>query len=68
MFVCFIHSFIHVMSNFASFDLINRYGLDLIWTVLVMAEGTCTGEMPSFDPSPSSEAKKRATSSDGSEC
>lgn len=30
-----------------------------------MAEGTCTGEMPSFDPSPSSEAKKRATSSDG---
>lgn len=45
----------------------NRYGLDLIWTVLVMAEGTDTGEMPSFDPSPSSEAKKRPTSSDGSE-
>ncbi|XP_042349168.1 NF-kappa-B-repressing factor [Plectropomus leopardus] len=42
-----------------------RYGLDLIWTVLVMAEGTDTGEMPSFDPSPSSEAKKRPTSSDG---
>lgn len=30
-----------------------------------MAEGTDTGEMPSFDPSPSSEAKKRPTSSDG---
>lgn len=33
----------------------------------MMAEGTDTGEMPSFDPSPSSEAKKRPTSSDGSE-
>ncbi|XP_010793245.1 NF-kappa-B-repressing factor [Notothenia coriiceps] len=33
--------------------------------VLVMAEGTYTGEMPSFDSSPSSEAKKRPTSSDG---
>ncbi|XP_068181657.1 NF-kappa-B-repressing factor [Antennarius striatus] len=33
--------------------------------VLVMAEGTFTGEMPSFDPSPSSEAKKRHNSSDG---
>lgn len=32
-----------------------------------MAEGTCTGEMPSFDPSLSSEAKKRPISSDGSE-
>ncbi|KAM3612393.1 uncharacterized protein V6R79_007945 [Siganus canaliculatus] len=30
-----------------------------------MAEGTCTGEMPSFDPSPSSDAKKRPSSSDG---
>lgn len=30
-----------------------------------MAEGTDTGEMPSFDPSPSFEAKKRPTSSDG---
>uniref|UniRef100_A0A671XB59 NFKB repressing factor n=1 Tax=Sparus aurata TaxID=8175 RepID=A0A671XB59_SPAAU len=30
-----------------------------------MAEGTCTGEMPSFDLSPSSEAKKRPNSSDG---
>ncbi|XP_049897487.1 NF-kappa-B-repressing factor [Epinephelus moara] len=30
-----------------------------------MAEGTDTGEMPSFDQSPSSEAKKRPTSSDG---
>ncbi|XP_029298236.1 NF-kappa-B-repressing factor [Cottoperca gobio] len=30
-----------------------------------MAEGTDTGEMPSFDPSPSSEAKKRPISSDG---
>lgn len=47
---------------------INRYGLDLTWTVLVMAEGTDTGEMPSFEPSPSSEAKKRHISSDGSEC
>lgn len=46
----------------------NRYGLDLIWMVLVMAEGTDIGEMPSFDPSPSADAKKRATSSDGSEC
>uniref|UniRef100_A0A3Q1B0L7 NFKB repressing factor n=1 Tax=Amphiprion ocellaris TaxID=80972 RepID=A0A3Q1B0L7_AMPOC len=33
--------------------------------VLVMAEGTDTGEMPSFDPSPTPEAKKRPTSSDG---
>ncbi|XP_047441164.1 NF-kappa-B-repressing factor [Mugil cephalus] len=33
--------------------------------VLVMAEGTDIGEMPSFDPSPSGDAKKRATSSDG---
>lgn len=32
-----------------------------------MAEGTDTGEMPSFDPSPTSEAKKRPTSSDGRE-
>lgn len=32
-----------------------------------MAEGTDTGEMPSFDPSPSFEAKKRRTSSDGRE-
>ncbi|XP_032383726.1 NF-kappa-B-repressing factor isoform X1 [Etheostoma spectabile] len=47
------------------FGLNNRYGLDLIWTALVMAEGTDTGEMPSFDPNPSSEAKKRPTSSDG---
>uniref|UniRef100_A0A3Q1F190 NFKB repressing factor n=1 Tax=Acanthochromis polyacanthus TaxID=80966 RepID=A0A3Q1F190_9TELE len=30
-----------------------------------MAEGTDTGEMPSFDPSPTPEAKKRPTSSDG---
>ncbi|TNN63423.1 NF-kappa-B-repressing factor [Liparis tanakae] len=30
-----------------------------------MAQGTGIGEMPSFDPSPSSEAKKRPTSSDG---
>ncbi|XP_072251496.1 NF-kappa-B-repressing factor isoform X2 [Leuresthes tenuis] len=30
-----------------------------------MAEGTDTGEMPSFDPSPSSEAQKRPFSSDG---
>ncbi|KAM9377220.1 NF-kappa-B-repressing factor [Pholidichthys leucotaenia] len=30
-----------------------------------MADRTDTGEMPSFDPSPSSEAKKRRTSSDG---
>uniref|UniRef100_G3PZM9 NFKB repressing factor n=1 Tax=Gasterosteus aculeatus TaxID=69293 RepID=G3PZM9_GASAC len=45
------------------FCLNNRYGLDLIWTVLVMAEGFDTGEMPSFDPSPSSDAKKRPTSS-----
>uniref|UniRef100_A0A3Q0S428 NFKB repressing factor n=1 Tax=Amphilophus citrinellus TaxID=61819 RepID=A0A3Q0S428_AMPCI len=44
-----------------------QYGLDLTWTVLVMAEGTDTGEMPSFEPSPSSEAKKRHTSSDGRE-
>lgn len=33
-----------------------------------MAEGTQTGEMPSFDPSPGGyEAKKRPSSSDGSE-
>ncbi|XP_056295428.1 NF-kappa-B-repressing factor [Pseudoliparis swirei] len=30
-----------------------------------MAQGTGIGEMPSFGPSPSSEAKKRPTSSDG---
>lgn len=59
--------FIHIKSTL--FCLNNRYGLDLIWTVLVMAEGFDTGEMPSFDPSPSSDAKKRPTSSsDGSEC
>lgn len=33
-----------------------------------MAEGTDFGEMPSSDPSPNFEAKKRSTSSDGSEC
>ena len=33
---------------------------------LVMAEGTDTGEMPSFDSNPGSEAKKRPISSDGS--
>uniref|UniRef100_A0A3Q4ALV5 NFKB repressing factor n=1 Tax=Mola mola TaxID=94237 RepID=A0A3Q4ALV5_MOLML len=32
---------------------------------MVMAQGTCFGEMPSFDPSTSSEAKKRHISSDG---
>lgn len=32
-----------------------------------MAEGTCTGEMPSFDLRACSEAKKRPFSSDGSE-
>lgn len=32
-----------------------------------MAEGNCFGEMPSFDSSASSEAKKRHFSSDGSE-
>lgn len=32
-----------------------------------MAEGTDIGEMPSFEPSPSSEAKKRHISSDGRE-
>ncbi|XP_041653829.1 NF-kappa-B-repressing factor [Cheilinus undulatus] len=32
-----------------------------------MAEGTDSGDMPSFDPSPSSEAKKRPISSDGRE-
>uniref|UniRef100_A0A3Q3IZE1 NFKB repressing factor n=1 Tax=Monopterus albus TaxID=43700 RepID=A0A3Q3IZE1_MONAL len=42
-------------------------GLDLIWTVLVMAEGTDTGEMHSFDPNPCPEAKKRPTSCDGGE-
>ncbi|CAB1456238.1 unnamed protein product [Pleuronectes platessa] len=42
-----------------------RYGLGLILTVLVMAEGRDSVEMPSFDPSPSSEAKKRPSSSDG---
>ncbi|XP_014838264.1 PREDICTED: NF-kappa-B-repressing factor isoform X1 [Poecilia mexicana] len=44
----------------------HRYDPVLIRTVLVMAEGTHTGEMPSFDPSPGgSEAKKRPISSDG---
>lgn len=33
----------------------------------MMAEGTCTGEMPSFDLRACSEAKKRPFSSDGSE-
>lgn len=59
-------SSIHFMSDSSHVGLLHRYGLGLIWTVLVMAEGTDTGEMPSFDPSPSSEAKKRPTSSDGS--
>lgn len=45
----------------------HRYGQGLTWTVLVMAEGTCTGEMPSFDLRACSEAKKRPFSSDGSE-
>lgn len=57
-----------VISLNGVFGFTNRYGLDLIWTVLVMAEGTWTGEMPSFDPSPNFEAKKRHISSDGSEC
>ena len=64
--VCIFHLFMLCPTDI--FGLNNRYGLDLIWTALVMAEGTDTGEMPSFDPSPSSEAKKRPTSSDGSEC
>uniref|UniRef100_H3DE93 NFKB repressing factor n=3 Tax=Tetraodon nigroviridis TaxID=99883 RepID=H3DE93_TETNG len=34
-------------------------------TVLVMAQGNCTGEMPSFDLRACSEAKKRPFSSDG---
>lgn len=45
----------------------HRYGQGLTWTVLGMAEGTCTGEMPSFDLRACSEAKKRPFSSDGSE-
>lgn len=45
----------------------HRYGHGLTWTVLVMAEGTCTGEMPSFDLRACSEAQKRPFSSDGSE-
>lgn len=50
---------------FQAFSYYNRYGLTLTWTELVMAEGNCFGEMPSFDSS--SEAKKRHFSSDGSE-
>lgn len=38
------------------------------WTEQVMAEGTDCGDMPSFDPRPTSEAKKRPFSSDGSMC
>lgn len=63
--VCVFHPFTWCLTRISGLN--DRYGPDLIWTVLVMAEGTCTGEMPSFDLSPSFEAKKRPNSSDGSE-
>ncbi|KAI1898098.1 hypothetical protein AGOR_G00068840 [Albula goreensis] len=45
----------------------NRYGPELTWKVLDMAEGIGVGEMPSYQLVPSSEAKKRPISSDGRE-
>ncbi|KAI5105137.1 NF-kappa-B-repressing factor, partial [Silurus meridionalis] len=43
------------------------YGPQLMQRVLEMAEGIHVGEMPSYEPVSSAEAKKRPNSSDGSE-
>lgn len=45
-----------------------RNGPDLIWKALVMADVTYAVEMPSFDHSSTSEAKKRHICLDGREC
>lgn len=46
-----------------SLGIICRHGPALSWMLLVMAQGADIGEMPSFDPRSSSEAKKRSAGS-----